>query len=99
MEVKDLQQGLPILLDCVCDLVGEDASLQKHCELLRSVSTVTVAALYNNVTRRVAIHEVEQLNLMTEVDLRTLDNYTKELKELMTKRNQVRQQIHMLSPS
>jgi len=99
MEVKDLQQGLPILLDCVCDLVANNASLEKHCKVFRSVSTVTVAALYNNVTRRVAIHEVEQLNQMTETDLRTLDNYTTELKELMTKRNQVRQQIHMLSAS
>ncbi len=99
MEVKDLQQGLPILLDCVCDLVANNASLEKHCKVFRSVSDVTVAALYNNVTRRVAIHEVEQLNDMTETDLRTLDNYTKELKELMTKRNQVRQQIHMLSAS
>jgi hypothetical protein len=99
MEVKDLQQALPILLDCVCDLVAKNASLQQHCKLFRSVSVVTVAALYNNATRRVAIHEVEQLNRMTEVDLRTVDNYNNELKQLMTKRNQVRQQIRMFSPS
>jgi len=93
LDVKDLQQGLPILLDSVCDLAAKKASLETHCKLFRSVSAVTVAALYNNVTRRVAINEVEQLNRMTEMDLTTLDNYNKELKQLITKRNQVREQI------
>jgi hypothetical protein len=98
MDVKRLQDGLPLLLDCVCDLITE-GPLKKQCEGFRIVSKITVAALYNNAAQRLAVHEVERLNDLTEEDLKTLDNYSRVLQDLIPRRNKIRDQIRALKQS
>ena len=70
MAARTREDWLLWKLDLMCDLVSP--SHNKACHTFKTISTLTLASVYNNVTRRVAIHEVERLTSMTEDQLRSL---------------------------
>lgn len=88
VKVNGWKDGLPVLLEIICDAFPSEVGAQ--CQLFKATASITVASLYNNVARRIAINEVERLTAMTEVQLRGLAR----LNELMVKhvkdRNDVR---------
>ena len=96
--IERLQQGgaaqhredlLLLGMDLMCDVVPPpgDAS----CNAFKTVGKLTVASLYNNVARRVAVKEVEQLTTLTEAQLRALAK----INELMTRHVQERNDVRV----
>lgn len=57
---------------------------------------LTVASLYNNVARRVAINEVERLTAMTEGQLRALAKINELMVKHVKERNDVRAKLKEL---
>lgn len=78
-------------MDLICDVVPPpgDAS----CNAFKTVGKLTVASLYNNVARRVAINEVERLTTMTEGQLLALAKINELMVKHVKERNEVRAKL------
>lgn len=66
------------------------------CNAFKTVGKLTVASLYNNVARRVAINEVERLTAMTEGQLRALAKINELMVKHVKERNDVRAKLKEL---
>lgn len=86
------------LMDLLCT-VGEGAGKIEACHLFKSEVLVTEAAVYNNVARRVAVHEVERLTRMTERQLKALKSIDKVMAKHVAERNRVRARLKELRAS
>ena len=82
-QVKDVQSAAPVLLDLVCDAVPQKP-LHAPCKYFRTASKLTVAALYDNASRRVAVAEVERLTTLNERQLHHLNRLQKVLANHVT---------------
>jgi hypothetical protein len=81
-------------MDLICDVVPPpgDAS----CNAFKTIGKLTVASLYNNVARRVAINEVERLTTMTEGQLLALAKINELMVKHVKERNEVRAKLKQL---
>ncbi|MBI1919535.1 MAG: hypothetical protein HYS23_00490 [Geobacter sp.] len=95
-KVSGWTDGLPVLLDIVCDGVP-DPTLAKQCKAFKATANVTVASLYNNAARRVALNEVERLTTMTENQLRALAKINELMVKHVKERNEVRARLRELA--
>ena len=84
-------------LDLVCDVVP--APGDRSCKLFKTTSKLTVASLYNNASRRVAVREVERLTTMTEAQLHALARINELMVKHVRERNEVRAKIKQLENS
>lgn len=84
-------------LDLVCDVVP--APGDRSCKLFKTTSKLTVASLYNNASRRVAVREVERLTTMTESQLHALARINELMAKHVRERNEVRAKIKQLENS
>ena len=92
---KTRTEGVTVLVqDIVCDM--SPAPLDKQCKLLQTETKLTIAALFNNATRRVAVHEVERLTTMTEDQLRGLTKISELMARHVHERNEVRTKLKEL---
>lgn len=83
------------LMDLLCT-VGEGAGKIEGCHLFKSEVLLTEAAVYNNVARRIAVHEVELLTRMTERQLKALRSIDKVMVKHVSERNQVKSRLKEL---
>lgn len=81
-------------MDLFCDVVP--AASEASCNAFKTVGKLTVASLYNNVARRVAINEVERLTTMTEGQLRALAKINELMVKHVKERNEVRAKLKEL---
>ena len=87
----------PMLPDEVREtLIVKRAPLDKQCKLLQTETKLTIVALFNNATRRVAVHEVERLTTMTEDQLRGLTKISELMARHVLERNEVRTKLKEL---
>jgi hypothetical protein len=89
------KDGLPVLLDIVCDGVPNEAVAQR-CKVFKATAASTVASVYNNAARRVALNEIERLTTMTEDQLRGLAKINDVLVKHIKERNEVRARLKKL---
>jgi hypothetical protein len=97
MQTRDARTREKVLLvglDLLCDVTPPPA--RESCKAFKATSQLTVASLYNNATRRVAIHEVELLTTMTEAQLKGLAKISKVLGRHVKDRNKVRAELKAL---
>lgn len=90
------REGLPVLLEIVCDGLPSGTSAQ--CKLFRASASVTAGSLYNNAARRVAQAEVERLTSLNESQLKDLarlntllEKHVKERREVTSKLKELQQ--------
>jgi hypothetical protein len=95
-KVTNWKEGLPVLLDIVCDGVPNEVAA-KQCKAFKATAAVTVASLYNNAARRVAVHEVERLTTMTEAQLKALAKLNELMVKHVKERNEVRAKLKELA--
>lgn len=94
-QVSGWKDGLPVLLDIVCDGVP-DPAVAKYCKVFKATAVATVASLYNNAAHRVALNEVERLTTMTETQLRALAKINELMVKHVKERNEVRARLKEL---
>ena len=90
------KDGLPVLLDIVCDGVPNEAVAQR-CKVFKATAAFTAASVYNNAAQRVALNEIERLTTMTEDQLRGLAKINEVLVKHIKERNEVRTRLKELS--
>lgn len=93
--VRTWTDAAPVMLDMICQGFPTEP-IHSQCKAFRAISKITVAAAYNNVTRRVAITEVQSLTKMTEDQLKALEKINELLVKHVRERNDVRTKISAL---
>ena len=83
-------EKLKVALMTVCEVFPQ-AAYRAACEAFRDTSSITFAAVNNNITRRVAFHQIDRITTMTEQQLQSL----KTLSELMVRHVQDRRQLQV----
>lgn len=81
------RDGLPVLLEIICDGVPQQTS--KQCKGLKAIASSTAAALYNNAAQRVAEAEIERLTSLTEAQLGQLARLNRLLARHVEERREV----------
>jgi hypothetical protein len=95
-KVSGWKDGLPVLLDIVCDGVPNEV-VAKQCKVFKATAASTVASVYNNAANRVALNEIERLTTMTEDQLRGLAKINEVLVKHIKERNDVRARLKELA--
>lgn len=80
--------------DILCSMVPPP--LDEQCSLLKTETKLTIAALYNNAARRVAVNEVNRLTEMTEEQLKALQKLNALMQKHTEDRKLIREQISKL---
>lgn len=93
-KVGGWKDGLPVLLEILCDGFPSEASRQ--CKLFKATANATVASLYNNAARRVAQTEVERLTSLTESQLKVLATINGLLVKHVKERREVKAKLKEL---
>jgi len=94
LKVSGWKDGLPVLLEIVCDAFPPEWGTQ--CQLFKATASISVASVYNNAARRIAINEVERLTTMTEAQLRGLARLNELMVQHVKERNDVRIKLKAL---
>lgn len=81
------RDGLPVLLEIICDGVPHQTS--KQCKGFKAIASFTAAALYNNAAQRVAEAEIERLTSLTEAQLGQLARLNQLLARHIEERREV----------
>jgi len=93
-KVDGWKDGLPVLLEILCD--GFPSAASKQCKLFKATANATVASLYNNAARRVAQTEIERLTSLTESQLKALATINGLLVKHVKERREVKAKLKEL---
>lgn len=88
-KVSGWKDGLPVLLDIVCDGVPNE-TVAKQCKVFKATAASTVASVYNTAANHVALNEIERLTTMTETQLLALAKINELMVKHIKERNEVR---------